>query len=188
MDFTKEKQDILNKEDKSIKKEIDFQIKPLIDLLNSLDSYYTTSSCSGRISLLEKKSDKKIDTSWLYCSHDQVEFSVIKKELEKIQQDEVWFRFEPAILHVCCKTIEHAQKLIDIAKEIGFKRTGIQATRKKIMVEINSSEIIYTLIANKNNIIIDDAYLQVLIDQANKKMQSNIARIDKLNHNIKSNL
>ena len=70
--FEKEKKDFLIKKDKSKKGIIDKEIKSLIDFINSLDNYYTTSSCSGRIMLLIKKSDKKQDSSWLFSSHQKI--------------------------------------------------------------------------------------------------------------------
>jgi len=49
MTFQKHKKDFLNKKDKSKKGSIDGEIKKLVDKINSLENYYTTSSCSGRI-------------------------------------------------------------------------------------------------------------------------------------------
>ncbi len=51
--FQKEKQDFLSKKGKSRKGGIDKEIRPLVDLINSFGEYYTTSSCSGRILLIE---------------------------------------------------------------------------------------------------------------------------------------
>ena len=51
--FEKEKQDFLSKKDKSKKGSIDDGIIGLINLINSKSDYYTTSSCAGRIVLLD---------------------------------------------------------------------------------------------------------------------------------------
>ena len=104
MNFKKEKLYFLNKKDKSKKGSIDKEILPLINKINSHNNYYTTSSCSGRIVLLIKKSDKKTDTKWLFKKHSNVKFNEIKKALTNISQYEIWFRFEPAIFHIACKT------------------------------------------------------------------------------------
>ena len=47
MAFETDKKTALTKIDKSKKGQIDEQIKPLCDLINSSVDYYTTSSCSG---------------------------------------------------------------------------------------------------------------------------------------------
>jgi len=177
--------DILLKKDKSKKKGIDKEIKPLIDFINSLDNYYTTSSCSGRIVLLVKKSDKKQDNSWLFCSHSKVNFNQIKNRLKKLPKYPIWFKQESAILHICCKTIEDAQYLVDIARYAGFKRTGIQSTRKKVNVEIGSSDVIDAIIAEKGGLLITEDYFKVLIREANKKLEKNKGKIKRFYKEIK---
>ena len=57
--FNKEKRDFLVKNDKSKKKSIDIGVKKLVKRVNSSANYFTTSSCSGRILLLVRKSEKK---------------------------------------------------------------------------------------------------------------------------------
>ena len=54
MTFSIEKKAVLERIDKSRKQKIDEKIKSLVDHINSLDNYYTTSSCSGR--MLDRKS------------------------------------------------------------------------------------------------------------------------------------
>ncbi len=54
MAFEKEKNDFLNKIDKSKKKKIGKKISKLVDYINSLNNHYTSSSCSGRILLIEE--------------------------------------------------------------------------------------------------------------------------------------
>ena len=47
MNFDNEKKQCLEKIDNSKKQSIDSGIKKIVDLLNSKENYYTTSSCSG---------------------------------------------------------------------------------------------------------------------------------------------
>ncbi|MBI3035394.1 hypothetical protein HYY71_03655 [Candidatus Woesearchaeota archaeon] len=58
--FAKEKSDFLRKKDKSKKGCIDRDIKEIVDIINSKKDYYATSSCAGRIVLLEMKSKKAL--------------------------------------------------------------------------------------------------------------------------------
>jgi len=188
MDFEKEKKDLLKNKDKSKKGSIDKEIKPLIDFINSLDDYYTTSSCSGRIVLLVKKSYSKQDIKWLFASHSKVDFNKIKNSLKKIPKYPVWLKQEPAILHVCCRTIEDAQSLVDIARFAGFKRTGIQSTRKKINVEIGSNEVVYTIIAENGKLLVTEDHLRVLVREVNKKLDKNKGKIERFYSSIKKSL
>lgn len=184
--FLKHKQDFLKKIDKSKKHSIDKEIKKLIKKINSLDEYYTTSSCSGRIVLLEKKSEKKQDVNWLFKSHNKISLNDVLKALKILPDNDIWFRYEAAIFHIACRNIENAQKLINIARSVGFKRSGIQSTRKKVTVEIISSDCIDTIIARKGKLLVDRLYLKTLANEANKKMRKNRYKIRKLESSLLS--
>ena len=80
--FQKRKSDFLNKKDKSIKGSIDNDISRLVNEINSKKDFYTTSSCAGRIVLLELKSRKKTNCSWIFTKHDKVNFKEIIGSLE----------------------------------------------------------------------------------------------------------
>lgn len=180
MTFQQDKKNTLQKKDKSKKGSIDKDIKDLVDIINSKDNYYTTSSCSGRIIILYRKTLKKIDAKWLFTSHSPVRFEDIKKVLKDLPAEKLWFKQEPAIIHVCSRSIKDAQKLVDHSKEAGFRRTGIQTTGKKILLEIGSSECMETIIAKDKKILIDDSYLKVIIEEANNKMKNNKEKLKKL--------
>jgi len=180
MKFEKEKEGCLSKIDKSKKGSIDKKIKKLINLINSLNDYYTTSSCSGRILLIKRpKSGKKCDVDFLFESHNKISFENIKVCLKNIPKQDLWFRQESMILHVSCRTIDDAQKILDLSSLTGFKHSGIITTRKKIVVEIIGSEQFDTIIAKHGNLFVGDKYLTLLIDEANSKLKINSRKIKK---------
>ena len=121
-------EETLTRVDKSKKGEIDAGILDLVNLINSKDSYYTTSSCSGRIILIQKKSAKKFDCEWILVSHDQIKLEDVKKALHEPLDAKVWFRQEPMILHVACKTIDDAKRFL----------AGLQARRHNIAQRKNN--------------------------------------------------
>lgn len=179
MDFDNEKKTFLKKKDKSKKGGVDDNILRLVNLINKHPNYYTTSSCSGRIVLISKKSDMKSDAKWLFVSHDAIDFMDIWKVLDDLPSYDVWFRFEPMILHVRCKEIEDAEDLVKKARELGFKRSGIQSVSKKINVEIAGTDHIDTIVGKKKDLLVDGDYLKILITYANKKMTRNLSKIMK---------
>ncbi|MFC1768335.1 hypothetical protein ACFLZX_01100 [Nanoarchaeota archaeon] len=179
--FDKQKTDILGNQDKSIKKSIDKDIAPLVDKITKSKNYFTTSSCSGRICILAVN-DKhlKNKSRWLYITHKSASFKDIKKSLKKIKNLDLWFMQESMILHVVCRTIEDALFLVQIAKDAGFKRSGIVSVGNKILVEISSTEKIETPIAKKGKIIVTDSYFKILIKEANKKLKRTKEKIKKV--------
>ena len=176
--FQKHKRQFLLKKDKSVKGTKDKAILKIINLINSKESYYTTSSCSGRIALYEKIDDKKNNFNFLFISHDKINLDDIKDSFNK-KYENIWFRQEGFILHVCCKTIKDAEKLLNLIMKIGLKRSGIISLKNKIMVEIIGTEVIDTIIADKK-LLVDETYLKILINEANKKMDRNKEKIERV--------
>src|SRR3989338_1712055 len=114
MSFQKEKKEFLSKKDKSRKASIDGKIKNLVDKINSLDDFFTTSSCSGRILVFAlPKSNKKNEVQYLFTSHNKTDYNEIKKALKIIKtkkiKSDVWLRVDGAILHVASNNIDSAR-------------------------------------------------------------------------------
>ena len=116
----------LKKDDKSFKGSWDEKIRKLCDKINSFEEYYTTSSCSGRAFLLKDFKEKR-DNLFVKVWHNEINFGDLKKALLELKSKEViYFKQTPVILHVSCRTLEDAQKLLDLAvKEAGWKRCSI---------------------------------------------------------------
>ena len=201
--FTKEKTDFLSKKDKSRKGSIDKDIAKLINEINSKNGFYTTSSCAGRIVLLEMKSRKKNDCSWIFAKHDKVKFNEINKALikhsiknnfnnEKFNKNksnkknnyEIWFKQQPLILHVACRNLESAKTFLEIARKI-FRRAGIIGiTDKKVTIEIIGSEHLETIVKDRN-FATDEKYLKNLIKYANRNFGENKRKTKKFEVEIK---
>lgn len=185
MTFEQSKKDTLNRLDKSKKGQVDRSILELVNKINSLDDYYTTSSCSGRILLIYIPEEfKKQNVEWIFSSHDKVDIQEIKNDLEESKKD-LWFRQEGAILHIVCKNLQAASKMLELAKHTGFKRSGIMSINNKIILELISTELIYLPIKKDNEILVDDKYLKLLIDEANAKMKRTKEKIKRFTSSLK---
>lgn len=183
--FTAFKHSILNRKDKSNKGSIDKDIVSLISIINKHPDFCTTSSCSGRIVLLiEPKSGIKKDFSFLYETHETATRKPIKKALKKLPRETIWFRFEPLILHIACSTSESAQHLLTIAQH-SFKHSGIMTLNKRPILVIRGSEFLEAPIASNGKLIISEAYLRMLIKEANKKHKKNKERINDFTNDLR---
>lgn len=181
MSFDNSKKQAINKKDKSGIGKFDTKIRNLVKLINSKKDYYTTSSCSGRIGLITDAPKGK--SKWLFKSHKPVTAKQILEVLQDPNNNKLWFRQEPLILHVACRNIQAAKKLLTITQKAGFKRAGIISLSKKIIVEVKSDEIIYTMVYNTH--LTPPAYITVLVREANTKLKLNFARIKQLEKEIK---
>eukprot|EP00897_Mesotaenium_endlicherianum_P001880 jgi/Mesen1/171/ME1133575C07572 len=125
--------------DKSRKGGVDAPIASLIESINEHEGFFTTSSCSGRISLfLEpdpavRQSTKKKGGEWLLVSHDTVGEQEVLDAVSAYREGQkggglLHFRFEPFILAVECRSAQHAQQLVHCAIGAGFRESGQSAT------------------------------------------------------------
>ena len=178
-EFDNQKKTVLSKLDKSKKGSFDEDILFLINKINNSKKCYTTSSCSGRVVIIEKRSLKKNEAEWLLTSHKKVTFSKVKKVLASLPKGDIYFKFEPFIMHIAAKTIEDGQEIVNKAREIGFRRSGIQSTKTRVIVEIASTEVVDKIIAKKGKLLITEEYLKELIKEANSKMERNKSKIDR---------
>ncbi len=181
--FASEKKDILSKADMSRKGMVDEEIKDIVDIINSKDNYCTTSSCAGRITLLERKSTKKIDAKWLIASHQPVTFKQVKDKLNS--EHDAWLMQESCILHVFCRTVETAERFLLACRRSGFKRSGIISLSNKIMIEVMGNEKVETIVLKNGKVLIDDEYLKLLVDVCNTKMRKNRENMGKLYDELK---
>jgi tRNA wybutosine-synthesizing protein 3 len=177
--FLQRKKDILAKLDKSSKQSWDSKIIDLCNIINNSEKYYTTSSCAGRIVLMIDQ-DKKEQGLFLYVSHDKINFEDLKKELENIKDGMIKFKMEPPILHIACKDLDCASKLLENAKHIGFKRSGINTISKNIILELNSTERLEFPIIKNGNLLVDNEFLKIITEKSNSLLEKGWEKIRKL--------
>ncbi len=182
--FDKRKKDVLSKLDKSSKGGWDKKILGLCEKINKKKNYYTTSSCSGRVVVMVDK-DRKGPGVFLWASHDLISFKKLKDELNKVNYSGfVKFKQEPAIMHVACRTLKDAQDLVDKAKFVGWKRSGIIASGKRFVVELMSTEKLEFLIMNEGQILVDNSYLELVAKKSNENLKKTWEKIEKLKKSI----
>lgn len=188
MNFEKEKKEFLAKKDKSRKGSIDPKIKKLVVKINSLDGFFTTSSCSGRMLLFSiPKSNKKKEVQYFVTSHKKTDFNKIKNIIinKKLPKNDVWFRMDGAILHVASGNIDSAKKLLNTARDIGFRRSGIISLGKnRVTMELVSTENIEAIVSKKGRLVIGEDYLRVLIKEGNVKLEKTWKKIDNLHNEL----
>ena len=181
MDFNLQKQKQLGKSDKSSIGSWDKKIVGLCNKINKKKSYYTTSSCGGRVVLLKHSSDK-IRDAFLFRTHDRIKFGEMRDALNQVSvkyKGLVEFQQTSCILHVACESLEDAQRLVTKAKLAGWKRSGIMGGKRN-MVEIHSTESMSFPIMNKGVILVDDGYLKLVVKLANEKLERTWKKISKL--------
>lgn len=160
---------------------VDVLVSSLVDAINKSDSYYTTSSCSGRIVVSQADVlNKKSSFSFLGKWHEAVTLSAVEDAIGKYDDGVLWFKFEPMILHVCCKDIDSASRFLEIVYRSGFKRSGIYQLKGKIMVEVHGTSGFSVPAGSSGEIFVSSEHLGFLVDFANMKMEKNFEMLKML--------
>jgi len=185
MTFEQHKQSAMQKLQKAKdEKEVDELAVPLLDILNSKENFFTSSSCYGRIYLIYLPNYSKKDSKFTGKWHRKVEFDEVKKVIQESPVP-LWFRMEAYILHISCKTLEDAQQILQIKQKIGIKRGGIFAMKdERIQIEIEGTHKVDTIVKT-DNYTIDDDYLKLLIKEANERFDMNEKIWDKIKSELK---
>ena len=140
------KRNALSKLDKSPKGSLDEPTAPLVHDINRHPDYVTTSSCSGRVSLFATFGDEhNRGGRWLLVQHATVTVRELTEALTPPPTQPaapppelVLFKHEPAILHVQCRHLEAAKRLLQVALSAGFRESGVVLSgSEKVMYPYN---------------------------------------------------
>jgi len=189
-----DKKDRMKKlEDKICEGEVDKDVLPLVKKINSNSDYFTTSSCSGRIAVIEmpRLGDKE-NAEFLGKWHRKVDIKEVMDAFLKANDNTTVFLLaQSPIIHVRCKNLESAVKLRNLAVESGLKYSTIKSLTLnsqnepvKLVVEILSSENIHVPIASKGKFYPDENYLKFIIENANSALMRAREKLDRFKKNL----
>ncbi|XP_020485509.1 tRNA wybutosine-synthesizing protein 3 homolog [Labrus bergylta] len=190
--FRQWKKQCLNKLDHSKKSSVDEDIEHVVILLNSCEEYFTTSSCSGRIILIDGVSGSsdvhKQNCVWLFVSHQKCKSEDLISGLARSSADAV-LKFEPFVLHVQCRQLEDAQLVHSVAINSGFRNSGLTVSKTgKILTAVRSTHGLEVPLSSKGKLLVDHDYIHFITNIANKKMEENLRRIQRFHQNLQSAL
>ncbi|WP_297500818.1 hypothetical protein [Thermococcus sp.] len=168
-----------------IEGEVDEDIIGLLLLINSIDGIYTTSSCSGRIGIIEEPAlGAKPLSRWLVKEHRPIEFEEAKRALKKAREGVIFLKSQPPIFHVVAEDIERAKRLHELGLASGFKYTTFKAISKRYLVEINATEYLTTPLGRDGRVLVEDEYLQFAIEIGNSMLKRSKGRLPRLKKNF----
>jgi len=184
--FTVHKQNAVNKFKEALdKKQLDSKIINLLNKINSFDNFFTTSSCAGRIVVLQlpEIGDKK-NAVFLGCWHRQVDVTEVVAVLDSYTKDQIWLLTQPPIFHIGCKSLSAANELLTIGFSSGFKHSGIRSVSSQIIVELQSTERVDMPLGQNGIRMINDDLVSFLVNTANKALRRAQDKLDLLEEKI----
>jgi tRNA wybutosine-synthesizing protein 3 len=184
--FENKKQTLKKLEEAKKEKLVDEGIIPVLDIINNLYDYYTSSSCYGRIVLLElpEIGDKKNATflgRWHRAIKTEEVFSALENSSGKGQ---LWLLAQSPIIHVYTRTLESADSLLKKAVACGFKHSGFKSSEKSIIIEIASTERLDCPIGMNGEFYSDEKFIDLLADISNQIFNKSILKLKKLEETL----
>uniref|UniRef100_A0A8B9WJW8 tRNA wybutosine-synthesizing protein 3 homolog n=1 Tax=Bos mutus grunniens TaxID=30521 RepID=A0A8B9WJW8_BOSMU len=185
-EFKRWKAQCLSKADLSRKGSVDEDVLEIVQLLNGQEQFFTTSSCAGRIILLDRSVNgsevQKQNCCWLLVTHKACVKDDVIVALQKAKGDAI-LKFEPLVLHVQCRQLQDAQILHSVAIDSGFRNSGITVGKRgKTMLAVRSTHGLEVPLSHQGKLMVTEEYINFLLKIANQKMEENKKRIERFYH------
>lgn len=166
-------------------KKVDDDIVELLMLINSIRGVYTTSSCSGRIGIIEEPDlGAKPLSRWLIKEHRPITFEEAKESLKKAQRGFLFLKSQPPIFHIVAESFDVAKKLHELGLASGFKYTTFKALKERILIEINGTEYLTVPLGKDGRVLVDDEYLMFAVELGNTMLMRAKSRLPRLKENF----
>ena len=177
----KGKEKAIRRWEKAVEKgEADESVVEIVELINSSEDFYTTSSCGGRIVLCVSKDNDKESFRFLGKWHHKITEKELRETLENFDDEgTLWFKMEPFIFHICGRNVETSSEIIREVKSIGLKSSGIFQTEKRVMFQVIGEDWLSVPVGEKGRTTISSKMIPMLVEKANKKMEDNLERLEK---------
>jgi len=178
-EFIAGKQKALNSLQKAYEeKKVDKEIISLLKIINKSPKYYSSSSCAGRIVILELPciGDKK-NAQFLGKWHKKVTSQEILDSLQKAQKGYIWMLAQSPIFHIVTDTSTDADILVKTAVSCGFKNSSIKSFGKKNVVEICSTERLDAPLGRDRTLYYKEKYIINLVEIANDILEKSQAKL-----------
>lgn len=180
---------MLKLEEAITKGEVDEQILPHLNLINSLPFCFTTSSCSGRIALIDAPLlGPKRESCKAFRWHDTVSYEVVLEAISSYKPKNVlWLKFDSFIIAFSVASAEWATFFIKLARYLNFKDSGIRSINPRagfINMDFTSTEKMSFPVRIGDRVLVDEDYLREAIEIANFMMKKNLLKLNLLKETL----
>ncbi|PIN99045.1 MAG: hypothetical protein COT90_01375 [Candidatus Diapherotrites archaeon CG10_big_fil_rev_8_21_14_0_10_31_34] len=172
-------------------KKADKQMISLCSYIAETKNYFTSSSCSGRIVLLDLAKDgNKKEAAFHSKWHRKVKLKELITEIKRKQnEEELWFKLDSFILHLGTNSLENAKKILKITRKTGIRRAGIMVAEEgKFIIELIGTQTMSFPVKIKGKILLEEEYLKKTLEKANQKLEKNYNQLKEFEKNVRKEL
>ncbi|MBI2598043.1 MAG: hypothetical protein HYW50_02505 [Candidatus Diapherotrites archaeon] len=169
---------------------VDGQVVSLCEFFAKSKNFFTSSTCSGRIVLLQvNRQENKHESAFIAKWHKKASIGKVWSTLCAKTMEEIWLKQEPFIMHIGCADFENAKTILQIAKACGIKRAGIQVAKEgKFLLEIIGTHNISFPVKKGGEILVEKKHLKYVLKRANEKLEKNYSTLEKFENACRKNL
>ena len=168
---------------------LDRELLPLILLINMDAELYSTSSCSGRLIVMDAETPwSREETSTIFKSHVPVKPGDLEFMYTLRHSKNLWLIVSGPIIHISALKAKRAMEVLRIARSSGFKHSGIMhvSTTKGFFVELVTGIHVAQLIKTRDRVVVPKEELDVLVELFNRFLLECKHRLQKLYLSLKS--
>ncbi len=151
---------------------------------------FTMSSCSGRITVSDSTYPwSREETSIVYKKHGPVDPGEIMAVVEKPVVRRLWLNVVGPIIHVSAADMDEALSVLRIAREAGFKHSGILSINpvKGVLLELRTGVRMTQLLAVPDRKLYGSGELEVIVETANDVLMRGKERLRGLHRALREN-
>ena len=163
---------------------LDEDIYDILKLFFELPYAFTKSSCSGRITAVDAKYPWSRDGTIVFKVHRPITLDELHKIMKKPVLERLWLNVQGPIFHVMAKDLDSSFKILKLAREAGFKHSGILvANEEGWLVELTTGVRANLLLKDKDKELmkVDESALNAI----NEVLMQGKRRLDALRKVLK---
>ena len=184
--FFRLRENALKSLEKAIREsKVDEDMIEILEIINKERNLFTTSSCSGRIVVIEVPyPGAKPGARFLGKWHRKISKKDIHEALERADRGYIMFMVHPPIIHLIASNQDSAQRILKVGLSSGFKNSGMRAFRGKIVIELRSTERMDVLIGKDGKLMVSEEYLEIMCEMANLMLEKGKKKLDIFKKNM----
>lgn len=158
-------------------------------LLNKPALIVTTSSCVGRITIVEGKWHWERDEARVvYKTHESLEKRVLESHLAKSYYEDLWLKVTGPIIHIRTPRLMCAHHIIKHARVSGFKHSGIISLDnvRGHVVEVMSGVQLMVPLKKGGRPLLNVEPLEDLVSMANEALKEGRGRLETFSSKVSS--
>jgi tRNA wybutosine-synthesizing protein 3 len=154
---------------------------PLLSIINKIDGLYTSSSCAGRIVLLEIPhiGDKK-GARFLGVWHRTIQQEELSAACKKATKGLLWLLAQAPIIHIGVENLTLADRMVKTAVACGFKNSAIRSLGKTVIIELCSTERLDAPIGRDGGLFCSEKHLTLLVEISNEVIERSSEKMSRL--------